>query len=358
MRTDLFDFELPPERIALRPAAPRDSARLLVVRPGTSPGLEDRTVRDLPDLLRPGDALVVNDTRVIPARLRGRRIGRGAEPAIEATLHQRLDGARWRAFVKPAKRLAVGDVVRFGEEGRVCFLGQLDATVEAKNEGGEVTLAFAFHGPVLDQAVDERGAMPLPPYIAARRPPDDQDRIDYQTMFAQAEGSVAAPTAGLHFTDALTARLSERHIALHKVTLHVGAGTFLPVKVEDTAVHKMHAEIGSVSAATADALNAVHRAGGRIVAVGSTSLRLIESACGDDGIVRPFEGETALFITPGFRFRAVDVMMTNFHLPRSTLFMLVAAFCGLELMQRAYAHAIAQGYRFYSYGDACLLFRS
>jgi S-adenosylmethionine:tRNA ribosyltransferase-isomerase len=337
MRTDLFDFELPPERIALRPAAPRDSARLLVVRPGTNPGFEDRTVRDLPDLLRPGDALVVNDTRVIPARLRGRRIGRGAEPAIEATLHQRLDGARWRAFVKPAKRLAVGDVVRFGEEGRVCFLGQLDATVEAKDEGGEVTLAFAFHGPVLDQAVDERGTMPLPPYIASRRPPDDQDRTDYQTMFAQAEGSVAA---------------------LHKVTLHVGAGTFLPVKVEDTAAHKMHAETGGVSAATADALNAVHRAGGRVVAVGSTSLRLIESASGEDGIVRPFDGETALFITPGYRFRAVDVMMTNFHLPRSTLFMLVTAFSGLDLMQRAYAHAIAQGYRFYSYGDACLLFRS
>jgi S-adenosylmethionine:tRNA ribosyltransferase-isomerase len=358
MRTDLFDFELPPERIALRPAAPRDSARLLVVRPGTDLGLEDRAVRDLPALLSPGDALVVNDTKVIPARLKGRRIGRGAEPAIEATLHQRLDGARWRAFVKPAKRLAVGDVVRFGEEGRVCFLGQLDATVEAKNEGGEVTLAFAFHGPVLDQAVDERGAMPLPPYIAARRPPDDQDRIDYQTMFAQAEGSVAAPTAGLHFTDALTARLAERGVAVQKVTLHVGAGTFLPVKVEDTTAHKMHAETGSVSAATADALNAVHRAGGRIVAVGSTSLRLIESASGDDGIVRPFEGETALFITPGYRFRAVDVMMTNFHLPRSTLFMLVAAFCGLELMQRAYAHAIVQGYRFYSYGDACLLFRN
>jgi S-adenosylmethionine:tRNA ribosyltransferase-isomerase len=358
MRTDLFDFELPPERIALRPAAPRDSARLLVVRSGTDPGFQDRTIRDLPDLLGPGDALVVNDTKVLPARLKGRRIGRGAEPAIEATLHQRLDGARWRAFVKPAKRLAVGDVVRFGEEGRVCFLGQLDATVEDKGEGGQVTLAFAFHGPILDQAVDERGVMPLPPYIASRRPPDDQDRTDYQTMFALAEGSVAAPTAGLHFTDALTARLAERGIALHKVTLHVAAGTFLPVKVEDTAAHKMHAETGSVSAATAEALNTVRRAGGRVVAVGSTSLRLLESASGDDGVVRPFEGDTALFITPGYRFRAVDVMMTNFHLPRSTLFMLVAAFSDLDLMRRAYAHAIAQGYRFYSYGDACLLFRS
>jgi S-adenosylmethionine:tRNA ribosyltransferase-isomerase len=301
---------------------------------------------------------VVNDTKVIPARLRGRRIGRGAEPAIEATLHRRLDGARWRAFAKPAKRLARGDVVRFGEEGKVCFLGQLDATVEEKGEGGEVTLAFAFHGPVLDQAVEERGDMPLPPYIAARRAPDKRDRGDYQTLFAQAEGSVAAPTAGLHFTDALVAELAQRGIATHKVTLHVGAGTFLPVKAADTAEHRLHGEAGSVSAATAAALNAARQAGGRIVAVGSTSLRLIESASTDDGLIRPFAGETALFITPGYRFRAVDVMMTNFHLPRSTLFMLVAAFSGLDTMKRAYAHAIEQGYRFYSYGDACLLFRA
>jgi S-adenosylmethionine:tRNA ribosyltransferase-isomerase len=358
MRTDLFEFELPPERIALRPVSPRDAARLLVVRPGLVPEFDDRAVRDLPELLRPGDALVVNDTKVIPARLRGRRIGRGPEPAIEATLHRRLDGARWRAFVKPAKRLAAGDVVRFGEEGKVCFLGQLDATVEDKGEGGEVTLAFAFHGPVLDQAVEERGDMPLPPYIAARRAPDERDRIDYQTLFAQAEGSVAAPTAGLHFTDALVDSLAQRGITVHKVTLHVGAGTFLPVKAADTAEHRLHAEAGSVSAETASALNAVRHAGGRIVAVGSTSLRLIESASGDDGQIRPFEGETALFITPGYRFRAVDVMMSNFHLPRSTLFMLVAAFSGLEVMKRAYAHAIGQGYRFYSYGDACLLFRA
>jgi len=358
MRTDLFDFELPVERIALRPIAPRDAARLLVVRPATDPQLEDCTVRDLPDLLRTGDALVINNTRVIPARLSGRRIGRGAEPAIEATLHQRLDGSRWRAFVKPAKRLAPGDVVRFGDEGKVCFLGQLDATVEQKGEGGEVTLAFAFHGPVLDQAVEERGTMPLPPYIASRRAPDERDRSDYQTLFARMEGSVAAPTAGLHFTDALVERLQERSIALHTVTLHVGAATFLPVKTEDTADHKMHAESGSVSEETAAALNAVRRAGGRIVAVGSTSLRLLESASGDDGIIRQFTGATSLFITPGYRFRAVDVMMTNFHLPRSTLFMLVAAFSGLQVMKRAYAHAIEAGYRFYSYGDACLLFRA
>ena len=356
MRTDLFEFELPPERIALRPVAPRDAARLLVVRPGLVPEFDDRGVRDLPQLLRPGDALVVNDTKVIPARLRGRRIGRGSEPAIEATLHRRLDGARWRAFVKPAKRLAPGDVVRFGEEGKVCFLGQLDATVEDKGDGGEVTLAFAFHGPVLDQAVEERGDMPLPPYIAARRAPDERDRIDYQTLFAQAEGSVAAPTAGLHFTDALVAGLAQRGIVVHKVTLHVGAGTFLPVKSVDTAEHRLHAEAGSVSAATASALNAVRRAGGRIVAVGSTSLRLLETAVAADGTLQPFSGETALFLTPGARFRAVDAFMTNFHLPRSTLFMLVAAFSGLDLMQRAYAHAIAAGYRFYSYGDACLLF--
>ena len=359
MRTDLFDFELPPERIALRPIAPRDAARLLVVRPAGAPPFSDHVVRDLPGLLRSGDVLVVNDSKVIPARLAGRRIGRGAaEPAIEATLHRRLDGARWLAFVKPGKRLAVGDIVRFGSEGEVCFLGELDATVEAKGEGGEVTRAFAFHGAVLDQAIEERGAMPLPPYIAARRQADARDREDYQTMFAKQEGAVAAPTAGLHFTAELVAALAARGIALHRVTLHVGAGTFLPVKSADTADHRMHAERGSVGRATADALNAARRAGGRLVAVGSTSLRLIESACAEDGIIHPFEGETAMFITPGYRFRAVDVMMTNFHLPRSTLFMLVSAFCGLEVMQRAYAHAVAMGYRFYSYGDACLLFRA
>jgi S-adenosylmethionine:tRNA ribosyltransferase-isomerase len=358
MRTDLFDFELPPERIALRPVSPRDAARLMVVRPGAAPEWDDRLVRDLPDLLRPGDALVVNDTKVIPARLSGRRIGRGVEPGIEATLHRRLDGSRWRAFVKPAKRLAVGDIVRFGEEGRVCFLGYLDATVEAKDEGGEVTLAFAFHGPVLEQAIEERGDMPLPPYIASRREPDERDRADYQTMFARLEGSVAAPTAGLHFTDALLSRLADRGVGLHKVTLHVGAGTFLPVKAEDTEGHRMHAEAGSIAEATAAALNAVRAAGGRIVAVGSTALRLLETAADDDGRIRPFTGDTALFITPGYHFRAADVMMTNFHLPRSTLFMLVSAFCGLETMQRAYAHAIAACYRFYSYGDACLLFRA
>jgi S-adenosylmethionine:tRNA ribosyltransferase-isomerase len=362
MRTDLFDVDLPPERIALRPAKPRDSARLLVVRPGMAPELTDAGIRDLPQFLRAGDALVVNETKVIAARLRGRRIGRGeTEPAIEATLHKRLDGARWRAFVRPASRLQPGDIVRFGDEGKVCFLGQLDSTVEGKGEGGEggeVTLAFAFHGPVLDQAIAERGDMPLPPYIASRRAPDESDRADYQTLFAKEEGSVAAPTAGLHFTDALLATLKARGVGLHRVTLHVGAGTFLPVKVEDTDAHRMHGEWGAVSADTAAALNAVHAAGGRIVAVGSTALRLIETAADEQGAIQPFAGETALFITPGYRFRAVDLFMTNFHLPRSTLFMLVSAFSGLDVMQRAYAHAIAYGYRFYSYGDACLLFRA
>jgi S-adenosylmethionine:tRNA ribosyltransferase-isomerase len=354
MRTDLFDFPLPPERIALRPARPRDAARILVVRPDA---LEDRMVRDLPDLLAPGDQLIVNDTRVIPASLHGRRIGRGPETRIEANLVKRLDGSRWSAFVKPGKRLAVGDTVRFGDEGKVCFLGQLDASVEAKDEGGEVTLAFTFHGPVLDQAIAERGDMPLPPYIASRRAADDEDRTDYQTLFAHDEGSVAAPTAGLHFTDELVARLKARGIGLDTVTLHVGAGTFLPVKTDDTADHKMHGEYGVVSETTANALNAARRAGGRIVAVGSTSLRLLESAADESGTIRPFSGETAIFITPGYRFRAADVMLTNFHLPRSTLFMLVAAFSGLDRMQAAYAHAIAAAYRFYSYGDACLLFR-
>jgi S-adenosylmethionine:tRNA ribosyltransferase-isomerase len=357
MRTDLFDFELPPDRIALRPVSPRDAARLLVVTPGATAELEDRAVRDLPDLLRPGDAIVFNDTRVIPARLTGRRVGRGEEPRIEATLTKRLDGSRWQALVRPAKKLQAGDVVRFGDEGKVCFLAQLDATVAAKGQAGEVTLAFAFHGPILDQAIDERGEMPLPPYIASRRRPDARDRDDYQTMFARQEGSVAAPTAALHFTDALVARLRGRGIVLHFVTLHVGPGTFLPVKVEDTNEHVMHAEWGEVTAETADALNAVRRAGGRIVAVGSTALRLIETAAAEDGTLRAFSGETSLFLTPGDRLRAVDVMLTNFHLPGSTLFMLVAAFAGLDVMQRAYAHAIAEGYRFYSYGDACLLMR-
>jgi S-adenosylmethionine:tRNA ribosyltransferase-isomerase len=356
MRTDLFDFPLPEDRIALRPAAPRGSARLLVVRPGAATPFEDRVMRDLPALLREGDAVVVNDTKVIPASLHGRRIGRGAhEPAIAATLTRRLDGSRWNALVKPGKRLAVGDVVRFASEGRVCFLDQLDATVEAKGEGGEVTFAFAFHGPVLDQALAERGDMPLPPYIAGRRSADEQDRSDYQTMFAREEGSVAAPTAGLHFTDAIVETLQARGIGLHKVTLHVGPGTFLPVKAEDTSAHKMQPESGSVGAETAAALNAARRAGGRIVAVGSTALRLLESAA-EDGTLAAFSGETALFVTPGYRFRAVDVMLTNFHLPRSTLFMLICAFSGLETMRGAYAHAIETGYRFYSYGDACLLF--
>ena len=357
MRTDLFDFELPADRIALRPASPRDAARLLVVRPGHAGELEDRGIRDLPELLNPGDALVFNDTKVIPARLVGRRIGRGEEPRIQATLTTRLDGSRWRALVRPAKKLKTGDVVRFGEEGKVCFLGQLDATVEMKGSDGAVTLAFAFHGPVLEQAIDERGDMPLPPYIAARRPPDARDRADYQTMFARHEGSVAAPTASLHFTPDLVARLQARGIGIHFVTLHVGPGTFLPIKAEDTNDHHMQAEAGVVSTETADALNAVRGAGRRIVAVGSTSLRLLETAADVDGTLHAFAGETALFITPGDRFRAVDVMVTNFHLPRSTLFMLVAAFAGLDVMRRAYAHAIASGYRFYSYGDGCLLLR-
>jgi S-adenosylmethionine:tRNA ribosyltransferase-isomerase len=357
MRTNLFDFDLPEDRIALRPVKPRDAAWLLVVRPQAQPSCEDRTIRDLPDLLRRGDVLVVNDTKVLPTSLHGRRIGRGdREPSIEATLVKRLDGSHWNALVRPAKRLAPGDVVRFGAKGRVCFLDQLDATVEAKGEGGEVTLGFAFHGPVLDQALAERGDMPLPPYIAGRRAADEGDRSDYQTMFAREEGSVAAPTAGLHFTPALVEALRARGIGLERVTLHVGPGTFLPVKSDDTSGHHMQAEWGSVSAETAAALNAARRAGGRIVAVGSTALRLLESAAADDGTVSAFSGETALFITPGYRFRAIDAMLTNFHLPRSTLFMLVCALCGLDVMQSAYAHAITKGYRFYSYGDACLLF--
>jgi S-adenosylmethionine:tRNA ribosyltransferase-isomerase len=356
MRTDVFDFELPPERIALRPVSPRDAARLLVVQPGQP--LEDRIVRDLPDFLRPGDQLVVNDTKVIAAQLNGRRLGREPEPKIAATLIKRLDGSRWRALVKPARKLAVGDIVRFGSEGRVCFLGQLDAEVAEKGEDGEITLAFTFHGPMLDQAIAEMGSTPLPPYIASRRAPDAQDAEDYQTMFAHDEGAVAAPTAGLHFTPQLEAALLAHGVGIQRLTLHVGAGTFLPVKVEDTTEHKMHAEWGTISPATAEALNACRAGGGRIVAVGTTSLRLLESAAAEDGTILPFAQETSIFISPGYRFRAVDMLMTNFHLPRSTLFMLVSAFSGLETMTAAYAHAIAQDYRFYSYGDASLLFRA
>ncbi|MBS0247412.1 MAG: tRNA preQ1(34) S-adenosylmethionine ribosyltransferase-isomerase QueA [Proteobacteria bacterium] len=358
MKTDLFDFDLPPERIALRPAHPRESARLMEVRPA-SPGetLDDRTISDLPDLLEPGDCLVVNDSKVIAARLKGRRIGRGeAEPSIEATLHKRIDGSTWRAFILGAKKVQVGDILRFGTEGRVCFLGQLDAQVLHKDEGGDVTLSFSLYGPVLDQAIEERGEMPLPPYIASKRPTDDQDKTDYQTVFAHEEGSVAAPTAGLHFTPALLERLKARGIALHQVTLHVGAGTFLPVKVDDTAEHKMHAEFAILTAETAQALNAARAKGGRIIAVGSTAMRTLETAADEGGQLHEFAGDTAIFITPGYRFKAVDLMMTNFHLPRSTLFMLVSAFSGLETMQRAYRHAIDTGYRFYSYGDACLLY--
>jgi len=356
MRTDLFDFDLPAERIALRPANPRDAARMLVVEAGGE--LHDRVIADLPDWLRPGDQLVVNDTRVIAAQLAGRRIGRETEPKIEATLIKRIDGSRWQALVRPAKKLVEGDRIRFGNEGKVCLLGHLDAEVERKGTEGEVTLSFTFHGPTLDQAIADLGATPLPPYIASRRTPDERDTSDYQTMFAANEGAVAAPTAGLHFTPELEAALRARGVGLNRLTLHVGAGTFLPVKAEDTDGHRMHAEWGSLSAETAAALNAARARGGRIVAVGTTSLRLLESAAREDGTIAPFEGETAIFITPGYPFRAVDILMTNFHLPRSTLFMLVSAFSGREVMQRAYAHAIAGGYRFYSYGDACLLFRS
>jgi S-adenosylmethionine:tRNA ribosyltransferase-isomerase len=356
MRTDLFDFDLPASSIALRPAIPRDSAKMLVVQPDGV--LRDAVITDLPDWLKVGDQLVVNDTRVIAAQLRGRRIGRDTEPKIEATLIKRLDGSRWQALVKPAKKLSPGDVVRFGNEGRVCLLGHLDAAVEHKGEDGEITLSFSFHGPALDQAIADLGSPPLPPYIAGKRAPDERDSADYQTMFAVNEGAVAAPTAGLHFTPALETALRERGVGIHCLTLHVGAGTFLPVKVDDTAGHKMHSEWGTISSDTAEALNAARAKGGRIVAVGTTSLRLLESAAAEDGTIAPFTGETAIFIVPGYGFRAVDILLTNFHLPRSTLFMLVSAFSGLDTMQRAYAHAIAAGYRFYSYGDACLLFRA
>ncbi|WP_028034961.1 tRNA preQ1(34) S-adenosylmethionine ribosyltransferase-isomerase QueA [Chelativorans sp. J32] len=355
MRVDLFDFDLPEDRIALRPASPRDSARLLVVRPGER--LEDRIVRDLPSLLRAGDALVFNDTKVIPARLSGIRRRGEAVAHIEATLHMRTGADRWKAFLKPAKRVSVGDRIQFGHDGESCFLGTLEATVAEKGEGGEALLVFDFSGPVLDEAIAAAGHIPLPPYIASKRPDDEQDRRDYQTIYAREEGAVAAPTAGLHFTPDLFAALDAAGIERYFVTLHVGAGTFLPVKAEDTEAHKMHAEWGEVDEKTAGALNAVRARGGRIVSVGTTSLRLLESAADPSGILKPWSGETNIFITPGYRFRMVDILMTNFHLPRSTLFMLVSAFSGLETMQVAYHHAIEREYRFYSYGDSSLLFR-
>jgi S-adenosylmethionine:tRNA ribosyltransferase-isomerase len=352
-----FDFHLPEDRIALRPASPRDAARLLLVQPDRP--LADLAVRDLPGLLRAGDILVLNDTRVIPARLKGVRHRGDSHIRVEATLHRRLSPHAWTAFMRPGKKLAIGDRVVFGETSdRACLLGALDATVKEKGEGGEVTLAFDLAGPDLDAAIAERGAMPLPPYIAAKRGEDAQDRADYQTVYAEEDGSVAAPTAGLHFTPELFAWLAEAGVETGFVTLHVGAGTFLPVKTEELSEHRMHAEWGEVDAATAERLNAVHAAGGRIVCVGTTSLRLLESATGDDGVVRPFNGETAIFITPGYRFRAADGLMTNFHLPKSTLFMLVSAFAGFETMRAAYAHAIETGYRFYSYGDTSLLWRA
>ncbi len=359
MRVDLFDFHLPDDRIALRPAGPRDAARLLVVRPGEA--LEDRVVRDLPDILAPGDVLVLNDTKVIPARLHGLRVRGEAVARVEIMLHKREGADRWRAFARPAKKLQAGDRVRFGEaaEGAACELARLDAEVEARGEAGEVTLRFALQGPYLDEAIARLGELPLPPYIQSQRGgADERDRADYQTIYARDEGAVAAPTAGLHFTPELFARLDASGIARHFVTLHVGAGTFLPVKADDTAEHRMHAEWGTVTPAVADALNAARARGGRIVAVGTTSLRLLESAADADGTIRPFSGDTDIFITPGHRVRAVDALMTNFHLPRSTLFMLVSALSGLDVMRGAYEHAIREGYRFYSYGDASLLFRA
>lgn len=362
MRLSDFDFDLPEDHIALRPAEPRDAARLLVVRPGEE--LADHIVSELPDFLRPGDALVFNDTRVIPARLSGLREGRttggadGTPVAVEATLHRRVSPSRWSAFMRPGKRLKVGDRVAFGSrEDRACDGDRLDATVAEKHEGGEVVLAFDVSGLDLDVGVARHGDMPLPPYIAAKRGEDERDRADYQTVYAREDGSVAAPTAGLHFTPRLLEALKTKGVSLHFVTLHVGAGTFLPVKTDDVSEHKMHAEFGEVTADVADALNAVRAGGGRIVCVGTTSLRLLESATGEDGIVRPFADETAIFITPGYRFRAADVLMTNFHLPKSTLFMLVSAFAGSATMRAAYEHAISTGYRFYSYGDGSLLFK-
>jgi S-adenosylmethionine:tRNA ribosyltransferase-isomerase len=345
-----FDFELPPERIALHPVTPRDAARLLVVRPGTP--LEDRYVSDLVEILRPGDVLVVNDTRVLPAELKGMRIRGDNRAHVAFNLHRRIDAHTWRAFARPAKRLKLLDKLDLGDDG------SLRATLTGKGETGEVTIQFELGGAELDEAVKAHGAMPLPPYIEAKREVEERDRSDYQTVYAAVDGAVAAPTAGLHFTERLLQNLRDRGVGIERVTLHVGAGTFLPVKAEDTSGHVMHAEWGEITEAVVHRLNDAKARGGRIVAVGTTSLRLLESAALAKGHLEPFSGETDIFITPGFRFRVVDLLMTNFHLPRSTLFMLVSAFSGLDTMRAAYAHAIAEQYRFYSYGDASLLYRA
>ncbi len=351
MRVDQFDFDLPNERIALRPARPRDAARMLVVRPDTPAPLKDMGVRDLPGLLEPGDALVFNDTRVIPAQLEGTRLRGDISAGIGATLHMRTGPDRWKAFVRPAKKLQLGDTILFEGLG-----ARLTADVAHKADGGEVLLVFDRSGPDLDAAIASVGHIPLPPYIAQKRGEDEQDRKDYQTIFAEKDGAVAAPTAGLHFTPELLRALTDRGLEQHRVTLHVGAGTFLPVKADNTEDHKMHAEWGEVSKETADALKAVKARGNKVVSVGTTSLRILESAARETGSIRAFSGETSIFITPGYRFKVIDALMTNFHLPRSTLFMLVSALCGLDTMRAAYAHAIKEEYRFYSYGDASLLF--
>ena len=339
MRVADFDFELPAERIALRPARPRDSARLLVVR---GPNIGDHQVLDLPQFLEPGDVLVFNDTKVIPAQLEGRR----GEASIGATLHKRAGPREWWAFLRNAKRARSGDTIDFGED--------VHASVVEKAEDGSALLHF--HGEESVELLLERaGMMPLPPYIASRRAVDESDRQDYQTMFAREDGAVAAPTAALHFTPRLLEAIGERSVGLETLTLHVGAGTFLPVKSEKIDEHEMHAEWGHIDAPTAERLNAVRSSGGRLIAVGTTSLRLLESAADESGTIRRFEGDTAIFITPGYRFKAIDGLITNFHLPKSTLFMLVSALMGLDVMKSAYAHAIEQRYRFYSYGDASLL---
>jgi S-adenosylmethionine:tRNA ribosyltransferase-isomerase len=355
MKVELFDFDLPEDRIALHPASPRDSAKMLVV--GAEGNISDRIVTDLSEILQPNDVLVVNDTRVIPAELRGARHRGEYVASVSFNLHKRMNGNTWLAFARPAKRLQRGDRVVFGETSEVCMLDELSATVKAV-EDGQVTLAFDFSDAVLDEAIKARGAMPLPPYIGLKRGIEERDKSDYQTVYAKHDGAVAAPTAGLHFTSELLDRLEAKGVGIEHVTLHVGAGTFLPMKADDTDDHKMHAEWGEVSAETVNRINAARAKGGRVVAVGTTSLRLLESAARASGTFEPFTGETDIFITPGFQFRVVDVLMTNFHLPRSTLFMLVSAFSGLETMHKAYKHAVDNGYRFYSYGDSSLLFRA
>ncbi|MFM7084598.1 MAG: tRNA preQ1(34) S-adenosylmethionine ribosyltransferase-isomerase QueA [Hyphomicrobium sp.] len=355
MRTDLFDFFLPDERIALRPCTPRDSAKLLVVHPDNNDFIE-RYVRDLPEFLTTGDTVVVNDTKVIPSSLAALRLRGDLSAKVDLNLIKNIDDKKWRAFARPLKRLKPGDVLRFYDQQTHSLSPLCEATIEKKLDDGEVEIIFNISDENLKGVLGQIGLMPLPPYISLKRPVDTSDFENYQTIFAKSYGAVASPTASLHFTSELISVLKSKGVSIEFITLHVGAGTFLPVKTEDTENHKIHSEWAQITKETAQNLNHTRKQGGRIIAIGTTVMRTLETSTDDNGIIKEWSGETSLFIKPGYKFKSTDILMTNFHLPKSTLFMLVSAFSGLQKMHSAYSFAIKNNYRFYSYGDACLLF--